>query len=406
MRPIVTLALFATLAAQANAAPRTLDETLAIAAKHPYVEAGMERVDEASGLLDAAEGARYTNVAGEGRVGMQYYNESGSSGTAGVAGATLTLSQYLLDGGRRRANIHGAESRLDETRYNLEDRQRSQAYQAARAHIQLWLAQELSRTNKANVDALTLIASSTTSRFNQHEATTTELAEARSRLFGAIAVQAQRETQMKTARADYLERVGEAMPDDATAADPGNPPEVVSGSTVHPLLAGARAQLAQARAKAAGRDAGYWPTLDVNGNLSHDAFQGANRDDPSTLGTLTLNLRYEFTDGGVVAGESKGAHAAVRAAQAELRMTELQLAAARQAASGRLSESAARLQAAEKALAESTKAVDALLKEVRMGNRTLRELLDARRDELAATNEWLDAYATRTLAGYEVKRWE
>lgn len=396
------LVLLALAAATGNA--RTLDETLAIAANHPLVEARAQRVEEAAGLLQAAQGTQYPTLAGEGMLGGQYYNEAGWDGTAGVAGANLTLSQYIFDGGRRRSNVEGAESRLDERRFNLDNQRRTQAFEAARAHIGVWLSQELSRINLANVEALTAIASSTVSRFKQSEATTTEVAEARSRLFGAIASQAQRETQLQTSRADYMEIVGEAVGD--TLADPGVPPAIVSGTITHPLLAAAQQRLSEAKANAAARDAGYWPTLDLNGNVSHNAFEGANRDDPSTLGRLTLNLRYVFTDGGTVAGESKGAHAAVRAAEAELRNVQLQLASARQTASARFAESANRLEASQQALAESTKTVDAMLREVRMGNRTLRELLDARRDELAATNDWLEAYAARTLAGHEMKRWE
>lgn len=406
MKPHVAITLLLFASATHTAHARTLEETLQLATSHPVLESRLHRIDEAAGLLQAAEGARYPTLAGEALGGVQYYDEAGINGTATVAGANLTLNQYLLDGGRRRANISGAESRLTERRHILENQRRVQAFEAARAHVQVWLSQELARTNKANVEALTVIASSTVSRFNQAEATTTEVAEARSRLFGATAAQAQRETQLQTARADYLEVVGEAVPVSDTLADPGPPPAIVGDTGTHPFLEAARQRLAEAQAIAAARDAGYWPTLDINGNVSHNLYEGTRRDDPSTLGRLTLNLRYAFTDGGVVAGESKGAHAAVRAAQADLRTVQLQLEASREAAVARLHESANRLQSSQQALAESTKAVDAMLREVRMGNRTLRELLDARRDELAATNDWLEAYAARTLAGHEVKRWE
>lgn len=408
MKPLpVILALLPACCILLPVHARTLDETLTLADNHPILQSRGHRVDEATALLRAAEGARYPTLVGEGVVGGQYYNDSLTDGTSAVAGANLTLNQYIFDGGRRSANVEGAESRLAERRDNVDNQRRTQAYEAARAHIGVWLSQELVRTNLANVEALATIVSSTVSRFQQSEATTTEVAEARSRLFGAVAAQAQRETQLKTARADYTEVVGEALAVSDTAADPGQPPVVgISVTEPHPLLAAAQKRLAEAESIARARDAGYWPTLDLNGSASHNMAEGATRSDPSTLARLTLNLRYAFTDGGVGAAESKGAAAAVRAAQADLRTTALQLAAARESAAARYAKSADRLQASEKALAESTKTVDALLKEVRMGNRTLRELLDARRDELAATNDWLEAYAARTLAGYEVKRWE
>ena len=95
-----------------------------------------------------------------------------------------------------------------------------------------------------------------------------------------------------------------------------------------------------------------------------------------------------------------------RAAEAELTNIKLEVEAAFQNAQSTYTESERRLQESARAQEESSRVIDNLRQEVKQGNRTVRDLLDARRDQLAANNAWAQAYASRVLSSYDVERWQ
>lgn len=69
-------------------------------------------------------------------------------------------------------------------------------------------------------------------------------------------------------------------------------------------------------------------------------------------------------------------------------------------------EASRRVQESDRARAQTAKVIGSLTEEVKQGNRTLRDLLDARRDQLASANAWSQAYANRALSNYDLARWK
>ena len=383
--------------------PRTIENTLTLAGRHPEILTSQARVSEASGGVQSARGNRWFTVNGDAEAGGQYFNEPNNHGTEGVADLGLSLNQPLLDGGRRSGAVISAEERFAGANNNLEWQKRLRRYTAAQAHINLWLAQELAANTADNVNQLEQIVTEVHGRLSQGEATVTEIAEAESRLATAHAAQAERMADLGNAQAAYLRDVGEPV---VNVTSPGAGISSTESTMEHPLIAAARHAVAEAAGQVRQREAGYWPTLDLRGRASHDAYSGTSRTDPATEGRLTLNLGYTFIDHGVVAGDTAAARAARKAAESELNNTQLEVDAARLNAQSTLTEADRRLQESERAHTESTRVIKNLAQEVKQGNRTLRDLLDARRDDYAAANAWAEAYANRALATYDLERWQ
>lgn len=384
--------------------PRTLDATINLAANHPQTATSLARVSEAKGAVQSARASRWFTLSGDAEAGGQFFNDQDADGTAGVGDLGLSLNQPLIDGGRRRGAVTSAEERFAGATDNYEWQKRLRRYTAVQAHVNLWLAQQLAQNNADNLNQLEQIATEVHGRLQQGEATVTEVAESESRLASARSAQADRMASLGNAQASYLRDVGESV---NIVADPGiGIPAGTESTTPHPLIAAAQHAVTEAEGMIRQRDSGYWPTLDLRSRVSQNAFSGTSRTDDATQGQVTLNLGYTFIDHGVVAGETAAARAARKAAESDLANTRLEVEAARLNAQSTLTEADRRLSESERAEAESAKVIKNLMQEVKQGNRTLRDLLDARRDELAAANAWAQAYASRTLATYDLERWQ
>ncbi|RZK98955.1 MAG: TolC family protein [Rubrivivax sp.] len=384
---------------------RTLEETLRLAESHPLIAARQYSVEQASGTLRAARGARWFTLSGDAEAGIQAYDDEDDSGSAAVGNLGLGFNQPLLDGGRRRGAVYSAEQRVSAATENLAWQKRLRRYSAAAAHINLWLAQELVRNNSDNVSHLEAILTDVRGRMGNAEATVTEVAEAESRLASARAAHAERLTALSSAQATYVRDVGE---DTSRVASPGEglPVGTPVGLQPHPLIVSARYAVQEAEGLIRQRKSAYAPTLDLRGRASHNAFAGTTREEDASQGQLTLNLGYTFLDSGVRSGETAAARAARKTAEAELANTTLEVEAARLAAQGTFTEATRRLEESARARTENANVIQHLAQEVRNGNRTVRELLDARRDQLAAANAWSQAYANRVLSTYDVERWQ
>lgn len=387
--------------------PRSLETTLTLATRHPQTLTAQARTAEARGGLKSARATRWFTVNGDAEAGGQFYKDEDADGTAGVGNLGLSLNQPLIDGGRRRGAVLSAEERLAGSTENLAWQQRLRRYTAAQAHINLWLAQELAQNNADNLNQLEQIVSEVQGRMGHGEATVTELAESQTRLATARAAQAERISALGNAQAAYLRDVGEEA---ATVANPGDGTLIQTGmlaaTPVHPLISAAQHAVEEATGIVRQRSAGYWPTLDARARTSHNAFAGTSRTDAATQGQVTLNLGYTFIDHGVVAGDTAAAKANREAAESILKNTKLEIEASRINAQSNFTEAARRLEESERARSQSSKVIKNLANEVKQGNRTLRDLLDARRDELAASNAWAQAYANKALVGYDLERWQ
>lgn len=388
-----------------QAQPRTLEQTVEIATRHPLLQQRLGQVQAAKGSEQAAQGAQWLQITGDAQAGVQTYRESGYNDTTGVLEGGVGFSQPLLDGGRRSAVVTEMDSRLLEAGRNLAWQQRLQKYLAEEAHTNLWLSQKLAEQTAQDLEFLTKITSSTEQRFAMSDATKTEVSEANARLDAARALQDQRRTDIGVARGNYIRAVGETVD---VVADPS--PAITLGPVppygIHPLVQAAQAARDQARARLGQREAGDYPTLDLQGNVRRNQYDGTFRDTASTSGRLVLNLGYTFWDSGITRGEKAEAKGQLLAANANLQATELEVASYRASALSRWQNAEKRLHNSENALSDATITVQLLVKEVQMGNRTLRELLDAQRDMTGAMTAWLQAYASRAIAWYDLERWQ
>lgn len=389
----------------AQAEPRTLQQTIDIATRHPLLLQRAGRVEAARGSEQAAQGAQWLKLTGDAQLGLQTYRESGYNDSTGVAEGGVGFAQPLLDGGRRSAVVSEMGGRLLEAGRNLAWQQRLQKYLAEEAHTNLWLSQKLAEQTAQDLVFLGKITSSTEQRFAMSDATKTEVSEANSRLDAARALQDQRLAEIGTARASYIRAVGETVD---VVADPS--PAITLGPIppygLHPLVQAAQAARDQARARLSQRAAADYPSLDLLGSVRRNQYDGTFRDEASTSGRLVLNLGYTFWDSGVTRGEKAEAKGDLLAATADLQATELEVAGYRAAAASRWQHAEQRLRNSESALSDATITVQLLVREVQMGNRTLRELLDAQRDMTGAMTAWLQAYASRAIAWYDLERWQ
>lgn len=327
---------------------------------------------------------------------------------------SASLSYPLYSGGGIKNSVRAAETRVLAGRSDLRAVESGIFTQAVTVYMDVILAQEVVKLNKANVQRLEVNLQATRDRFEIGDLTRTDVAQSESRLALARGQVRSAEANLIAARERYIQVVGKAPENlvypPAFAAMPGNVDEAVDYALDHnPDLLASRD-----RAKAAGYDvrvagssrmprvsvfanAGYTDNLGTRGGV----FASTTQQNGSST-TAGVRATIPLFQGGLPAAQRRAAQAREDAA------LEQQIGVERSVISA-VRSAYAQWQAAQSLIASSQTAVDAAtlsLEGVRaentVGNRTIIDILNAENELLNAQVQLETAKRNAYVAGFNL----
>ena len=385
------------LAFPAGVSATTLEDAIAQALKsNPDVASAMADLDLASARVREAQGAALPQVSLSGAVGVGRMDLGGFFGFGAAAtdprGAQIELRQPLFSGGALRAGIDQARQGRDASANLTESARANLATQVAAAYGGVLAAQSICDMVATYVTVTDEIGRQAEQRFNAGEIPRSELAQAQARLADGRAQRASAQDVQAVARAQYRAVVGHEP-------DQLEPLPHLSSSGLdlegaldraqrrNPDLAAAQAAVRAARDGVRIAEAEHLPSLALTASAAtvRDQFFPGYQSDRTMVG---VEGRWTLFAGGAINARVAQARAVLRKAEANQTRIE---SAVRQgviaAWSGVRSANEAEFAAADQ-LRASGSALDSLRHEVRVGQKSTLDLLNAQRDELEARAQY------------------
>lgn len=394
-------------AAHALSLPEAID---AARTYSPLMGEARAQRDAARARLVQARGAALPNVvisaeAGEGEAdlgGFFGFQDSDMSPRA----AAIELRQSLFAGGAIAGAIRQAGAGREMAAYRLDGAQAGLSLMVARAYAGVLTATEVRALHQAQVTQMEEIVRHARLRFEAGEIPRTDLAQAQARAAEARAGLAQASGGLEAARAGFFAIVGQ---EPEGLEEPAAPPAAAGSrdQAVEMALAqnqdlkAAEAAHRAARAGVAVARAERLPSLALVARASsmRDQFFPGYRSDGSTIG---VQGRMTLFSSGAVSGRISEAQAQARAAEARLQgARDAVRAEAITAFEGHAAAVASLVAARERAEAAGL-ALETMRHEVRVGQRTTLELLDAEREALSARTALAHVRGEAVVAVYRL----
>ena len=353
-------------------------------------QAGRQRTDTDSQFQSAFQGRRS-------KAGVEY---------ASPLSTSLQITQPLYRGGSTISGIDRAEFEVKAERARLTSTEQDILFRAAQAYMNVWRDQAVLRLNENNVEVLRRQLQATEDRFEVGEVTRTDVAQAESRLAGAIAERTDAQGQLNASRATYKEVIGR-MPENV-----GQPP-VPEGlpSNLESAVSQARADNPQVRAAEFSYRARREQTREIAGQLLPRAdlvgeLAYTEEQQGSDSSTESAEIRAEVT---IPLYQQGQVYSQVREVKQRANEARLNLRGARNTAEENAVNAWENLQAARaqiESLNEQVRAAEIALEGVRqenqVGARTVLDVLDAEQELLNAQVNLVRAQRNEVVAAYNV----
>jgi TolC family type I secretion outer membrane protein len=188
------------------------------------------------------------------------------------ADGRLVAQQSLYSGGETVAGTSRAENQVRSARARLTNAEQDVLLDVIDAYASVVRARSILAYSRDNLDRLSRYLEGTRERFDVAELTRTDVAQAESRVSGAIADLARAENELETALADYERSVGQVPGDLAPigilAGLPATLDEALTQLPRHPRLLQAAYELEAARDQIRVDEAQLLPEVNLVGELS------------------------------------------------------------------------------------------------------------------------------------------
>jgi outer membrane protein len=395
---LLALPLAAGLALPAWA--QTLPQALAAAYwNNPEINAARAQtraVDEGVPLAKSGQRPRvsaFSQITGQAsrqRVGGTTTSDERIDATYGIA-----VEQDIFRGFRTRNEIREAEAAVLASRHTLANTVQNILFDAAQAYMDVLRDQAVLQLRTRNVEFLQEQLQAALDRFEVGEVTRTDVAQTRARLAEGQANVSLAQANLRASMATFRQVVGQEVRGLSPGFAFGNllpnslQAAISAGQAGHPAILAA-IYVADADAFEVKQIEGeFLPRVSIEGTAQRTV--GLDSDDSRTVGTVTGRVTIPIYQGGAT-------HARLR--QAKERMGESRIAVDIRREQVRAAAVASwyQLEAATAAIAAATTAVEAaqvalegIQEELRVGQRTTLDVLDAQR-------ELLDARVTLVLA--------
>lgn len=407
------------------AAVRSLSPTPAVAQGEPLSATLVRAYESSPRLLEARErlrraneernvvlGGWLPNVVARGQVGSQkesFRNFEGNpqeSTRLGNAGVEATINLY--NGGGSTAELKRADNRIREERARFTSTEQLTLFDAAQAYCDLFRDQGILAARQANLDYLTRVVEVTRELYELGDRTEGDLAQASGRQAEAEGDLALARASLEGSRAGYVRAVGEPPPPIGTPTLPPGLPLTEENLLRESAEVNPDVVAADFAARAARNDirvavSQLLPSVDVRGlvDFTRDELRlSADRrvTTYSVVGVVTVPLYQQ----GIEYARVRQARAAARERDASINSVRRDvLDQASRAYSDALA-AADRIEALGRAVEANQRAVASLAEEVRVGRRSLLDLLDAQRDLVNTQVSLASAQRDQVVAAYVV----
>ncbi len=394
----------------AAAAAQDLDAALAQAyAGNPTLiaaRAELRAIDE--GVPQALSGWRPT-IALDGDVGRQWTNDRGpfdSDRNSEPKGAGVTVTQPLFSGFATVKGTDAAEQQVEAGRARLMDIEQRVLLAAVQAYMQVYRDRTVVDLNKSNENVIAQQLDATRKRFEVGEVTKTDVAQAESRLQGAIAERVAAEGRLVSSIATYRQIIGDVPGNlELPMVDLSLPSSLEEAIALSANAPGVVATQFEARAAELGIDVAFaemLPTLAAEGswNYREETF---SENDASDEGLLMLTLRIPLYQAGAPDSRVRQAKQTHRQARAFI---DEALRAAEQAAQDSWA-AYVTAQAQTKSFTEQVRATEIALDGVKqesfVGARTVLDVLDAEIEALQAKVNLVGSSTDVVVARYRIR---
>jgi len=317
----------------------------------------------------------------------------------------VTVRQPIFDGFGTVSGTSQAENQVEAGRARLISTEQVVLLNAVTAYMAVVRDAAVLDLNRSNERVLQAQLEATEARFEVGELTRTDVAQAQSRLQGAIAQRIQAEGQLTSSRAIYRQVIGEdpvevAMPAD-TPPLPSNRDEAVALSQAAPNVVAAQFDERAAKDDIDVQFSDMLPSVAIEGSYQHRDDVGL-RDSESNVGQVLGTVTIPLYQAG--APDSRVRQSKQRFMQTR-RLTDEALRAAEQEAITSwqgLQTAIAQSQSFEEQVRAADLALEGVRQEQEVGARTVLDVLDAEQESLNAKVSLVSSQTDRVVAQYRL----
>ncbi|KVN20624.1 channel protein TolC [Burkholderia stagnalis] len=319
--------------------------------------------------------------------------------------ANVTLSQMLFDGFAVRSEVARQQARIDSSANRVASTSEDVALRVVGAYLEVLRRRETTAAAEDNLESHRRIHDQIKLRSDRGVGRRADLYQAESRLALAQDNLRTEQSSLKDAEVAYARLVGSA-PDalvKPVAPEGALPPTerlaLDAALANHPSLAGAEADVAQARARYDGAKAAMWPRLDLELSASHD------RDGvlgPTNDRRVMLRLRYNLFQGGADKARIGEAHAQIREAEEERNRTRLEIQESVSHAYNAYLTARDRMVVLKQYVDSSAATREAYMLQFGIGQRSLLDLLNAENEYYSARIDYIGGQYAEAASAYRV----
>ncbi|MFP3569887.1 TolC family outer membrane protein [Paraburkholderia sp. SIMBA_030] len=319
--------------------------------------------------------------------------------------ANVTLSQMLFDGFAVKSEVARQSARIDSSAYGVATTAEDVALRVVGAYLEVLRRKETTAAAEDNIESHLRIYDQIKLRSDRGVGRRADLYQAESRLALARDNLRSEQSSLKDAEVAYAHLVG--MPPDALAKPvapesdlPQTEQQALDTALVnHPSLAGAEADVAQARAQYDVAKSALWPRLDLELSTSHDR-QGVLG--PINDRRVMLRLRYNIFQGGADKARIGETHAQIREAEDVRNRTRLEIQESVSLAFNAYLTARDRVVVLKQYVDSSAATREAYLLQFGIGQRSLLDLLNAENEYYSARIAFVGGQYAEVASAYRV----
>jgi outer membrane protein len=321
--------------------------------------------------------------------------------------AGVTVNQTIFNGLKTANTVRQAEARVRTGRETLRGIEQQVLLDAVAAYMTVLANQSLVESQRTNLSFLRELLSTTRKRLEAGDVTPTDVAQAEARTSRGVADLNNAEVNLAVSQAAYLQVIG-VPPAGLSPAEPidrllPRQREAVLGLArrEHPSVLVATFDVDVAQFAVSIAEAGLWPTVSVQGNVSR------NYNTDTTLAVTQTDQAYvigqtniPLYDGGVAASQVRQAKETL--AQIRILLDRVRVRADVAVNAAWVVNEGARisLSAAESEVRAATLALSGVQKEAQAGQRTTLDVLNSQQDLTGARARLITAQKDRVIASY------
>ena len=362
--------------------------------------------------LRSAEGGFYPSLDLRGGAGSQSYNDATTRSAGnefdahGRTQATATLTQRLYDGQESMSRVEIEEARLDAAERRLLDNAAALALDAITAHMNVHRQRELVRLAEANVSKHLEILKSIETTQLQGAGSLADVMQAKGRYTTSRTTLNADRDKLRVAMANYQRLTGQPSPADEDESPPAALSSDVDAAVEkawknNPKLLLKNAEIAEAEKTVALREAGFFPTVDLELESSFKDHVDAATSYAQSQSIMVVG-RWNLYNGGSSTADHKAAQARLIRAKMERNDVRDSLAKSVREAWSNYQTESTNIDLYAEAIDYNTQTRDMYEQQFTVGQRNLLDVLDAENELFVTKGRHIMSVVSKIITGYRL----